>query len=129
MTNLTRRYFIHCSAALLATPALAQEADDSSTEIEQEISQGVRHNVSSFRTLEWQPYFSNLKNGAVLVDISSRALHFWSEDENTYKLYPSSVPMTDDLTRRGRTSITRKVTGPSESKCRALVVSLTLMSK
>jgi L,D-transpeptidase ErfK/SrfK len=113
MTNLTRRHFIHCSAALLATPALAQEADDSSTEIEQEISQGVRHNVSSFRTLEWQPYFSNLKNGAVLVDISSRALHFWSEDENTYKLYPSSVPMTDDLTRRGRTSITRKVTGPS----------------
>ena len=113
MTNLTRRHFIHCSAALLATPALAQEADDSSTEIEQEISQGVRHNGSSFRTLEWQPYFSNLKNGAVLVDISSRALHFWSEDENTYKLYPSSVPMTDDLTRRGRTSITRKVTGPS----------------
>lgn len=113
MTNLTRRHFIHCSAALLATPALAQEADDSSTEIEQEISQGVRHNVSSFRTLEWQPYFSNLKNGVVLVDITSRALHFWSEDENTYKLYPSSVPMTDDLTRRGRTSITRKVTGPS----------------
>ena len=108
MTNLTRRHFIHYSAALLATPALAQEADDGSTEIEQEISQGVRHNVSSFRTLEWQPYFSNLKNGAVLVDISSRALHFWSEDENTYKLYPTSVPMTDDLTRRGRTSITRK---------------------
>jgi lipoprotein-anchoring transpeptidase ErfK/SrfK len=113
MTNFTRRHFIHCSAALLATPALAQEADDGSTEIEQEISQGVRHNVSSFRTLEWQPFFSNLKNGAVLVDISSRALHFWSEDENTYKLYPTSVPMTDDLTRRGRTSITRKVHGPS----------------
>ena len=61
MTNLTRRHFIHCSAALLATPALAQEADDSSTEIEQEISQGVRHNVSSFRTLEWQPYFLKFK--------------------------------------------------------------------
>ena len=60
MTNLTRRHFIHCCAALLATPALAQEADDGSTEIEQEISQGVRHNVSSFRALEWKPYFSNL---------------------------------------------------------------------
>ena len=82
-------------------------------EIEREVSQTVRHNASSFRALDWEPYFSNLKNGAVLVDISSRALHFWSQDGKTYKLYPSSVPLSEELTRRGRTKVTRKVVGPS----------------
>ena len=80
-------------------------------EMERDISKSVRRNVSSFRTLDWTPYFSNLKRGAVLVDIDSRALHFWQEDGN-YHLYPSSVPLTDDLTRRGRTEVVRKVEGP-----------------
>ena len=48
-----------------------------------------------------------------MVDIDSRAVHYWSEDQSEYKLYPSSVPLTDDLTRRGRTVVTRKVDGPS----------------
>ena len=61
----------------------------------------VRRNISSFRSLDWQPYFSNLNNGAILVDISSRALHFWTEDNGQYTLYPSSVPLSEELTRRG----------------------------
>tara|TARA_B100001057_G_C22345190_1_gene754832 strand:+ start:76 stop:633 length:558 start_codon:yes stop_codon:yes gene_type:complete len=99
----------------LASRTFSQaEPNNSSTiEIEHDVSQTVRHNASSFRALNWKPYFSNLKNGAVLVDISSRALHFWTEDEETYKLYPSSVPLSEELTRRGRTRITRKVVGPS----------------
>ena len=44
----------------------------------------------------------------ILVDIDSRAVHYWSEDQSTYKLYPSSVPLTDDLTRRGRTKVVLK---------------------
>ena len=48
-----------------------------------------------------------------MVDIDSRAVHFWNEAQTEYKLYPSSVPLTDDLTRRGRTTVTRKVDGPS----------------
>ena len=71
--------------------------------------------MSSFRAVDWRPHFSSLRNGAVLVDTTSRALHFWSEDKRTYRLYPTSVPMTEDLTRRGRTSIVRKVVGPSWS--------------
>ena len=67
----------------------------------------------AFRALDWRPYFSNLKNGAILVDMTSRALHFWSEDEDIYNLYPSSVPMSDELTRRGRTKVVKKVEGPS----------------
>ena len=111
----SRRNFLAMSSAGLTTMAFAQTApdDDSTIEIERDISQTVRHNASSFRALDWKPYFSNLKNGAVLVDISSRALHFWTEDGETYKLYPSSVPLSEELTRRGRTRVTRKVVGPS----------------
>lgn len=111
-TKLSRRTFVATgTASLLAAPALAQT--ENSTEIEADISQTVRRNISSFRTKDWQPYFANLKNGAILVDITSRALHYWSEDESTYMLFPTSVPLTEDLTRRGRTRVIRKVEGPS----------------
>lgn len=106
-----RRAFITGGAALLATPALAQQGavDFTGTTIgERNVTEKTRRNISSFRRLEWQPYFSNLRNGAILVDIDSRALHYWSEDEGTYRLYPSSVPLSEELTRRGRTRVTLK---------------------
>ncbi len=110
---MNRRAFVAGTAALIGTPALAQNIDGNETvEIERDLSKSVRRNISSFRSLDWQPYFSNLNKGAILVDISSRALHYWSEGGETYKLYPSSVPLTEDLTRRGRTSVIRKVEGP-----------------
>ena len=108
-----RRAFLGTAAAFgagLALPARAQT--ENTVEFEQELSANIRRNISSFRSFEWQPYFNNLKNGAVLVDTTSRALHFWSEDQTIYKLYPTSVPLTEDLTRRGRTEIVRKVVGP-----------------
>ena len=95
----SRRTFLVGSAALLGAPASAQVAVN-------------RRNTSSFRTLDWRPYFNSLAGGAVLVDIDSRALHFWSADASTYRLYPSSVPLTEDLTRRGRTRVVQKVEGP-----------------
>ena len=49
-----------------------------STEVEQDITIDTRRNISSFRTLDWRPYFENTRNGAILVDITSRALHYWS---------------------------------------------------
>lgn len=102
-----RRSFLAGTAAMVATPALAQTGPET-TEVERDLSTVVRRNTSSFRTLDWQPYFSGLNNGAILVDIRSRALHYWSEDQSIYKLYPTSVPLTEDLTRRGRTSVTLK---------------------
>lgn len=109
-SKLSRRGFLAASAATIGTGAFAQTQN--STEIEADISAGVMRNISSFRSLDWQPYFSNLSGGAILVDIQSRALHYWSEDQSIYKLYPTSVPMTDDLTRKGATEITRMVEGP-----------------
>jgi hypothetical protein len=117
--RFSRRSFLAASAAMIGTTAAAQ-ATPGSTEIEDDISQGVKRNISSFRSLDWQPYFSNLRNGAILVDLQSRALHYWSEDQSVYKLFPTSVPLTDDLTRTGRTSITRKVEGPSWSPTPAM---------
>ncbi|MEM9031577.1 MAG: L,D-transpeptidase [Pseudomonadota bacterium] len=115
---LDRRAFLGASAlsvGAVAVPAFGQttEGDADVIEFRQGVSQTVRRNASSFRALDWQPYFSNLKNGAILVDISSRALHYWNADETIYKLYPTSVPQSEDLTRRGRTRIVRMVEGPS----------------
>lgn len=107
-----RRAFLASGAAFLGAPALAQ-TEATTTEVERDIDERVARNISSFRALDWRPYFSNTKNGAILVDVTSRALHYWSDDQSVYKLYPSSVPLTEDLTRRGRTKIVRKVEGPS----------------
>ena len=108
---LNRRGFIAAGAALIGTAAVAQQ--ENSTEIEGDISGAVRRNISSFRELQWQDYFANTTKGAILVDIQSRALHYWSEDLSVYKLYPTSVPLTDDLTRRGETSVVDKVVNPT----------------
>jgi len=111
--KLGRRTFLAAGTAFVGAPALAQDVNSTATtEVERDITETVRRNTSSFRTMNWEPYFDNLKNGAILVDITSRALHFWAED-GSYKLYPSSVPLTEDLTRRGRTKVIRKVEGPS----------------
>ncbi len=113
-----RTFLVSAAASSLAAPALGQAT--ASVEIEQNISQAVRRNISSFRTLQWQPYFSNLRKGAILVDTTSRALHYWSEDGETYRLFPTSVPLSEDLTRLGRTRIIRKVVGPSWSPTPAM---------
>ncbi len=116
LNSTSRRAFLAGTAAALASPALAQTSavnGASTTEVERDVTETVRRNISSFRTLDWQPYFNSLKNGAILVDIDSRAVHFWTEDQSVYKLYPSSVPLSEELTRRGRTRVIQKVDGPS----------------
>lgn len=72
----------------------------------------IRHNISSFRLPDWRPYFDHITHGAILMDVTSRAMHFWSEDESIYRLYRSSVPISEELTRRGRTEVVRKVEHP-----------------
>ncbi len=110
-----RKFLLASGASVLGGRVVAQDAfeGEETTEVEEAVTPTARNNISSFRMLEWQPYFDNLKNGAILVDVTSRAVHYWSEDEKTYRLYPSSVPLTEDLTRLGRTRVVRKVEGPS----------------
>lgn len=110
---MNRRALMGAAAATLGMSAVPGFAQDNSTEMEDPNKGPVRNNISSFRMLDWRPYFSDTKRGAILVDTTSRALHFWSEDQSIYKLYPTSVPLTEDLTRRGRTEVVQKVVGPT----------------
>lgn len=116
--SLSRRGFLAAGAATVGTAAIGQT--NNSTEIEANIGGGVTRNTASFRALDWRPYFQTLAGGAILCDLESRALHFWSEDQSIYKLYPTSVPLSEDLTRRGRTEVIRKVEGPSWSPTPAM---------
>lgn len=114
MSSTTRRTFLTATALTLAAPGLLRaQSMENSTEADRQLSPTIRRNISSFRALDWRPYFENTKNGAILVDITSRALHFWSEDQSIYRLYPTSVPLSEDLTRLGRTEVVQKVVGPT----------------
>ena len=103
----TRRHFLIGGLAALATPALIRSADAQAFtgEIDDGPREQVRHNVMGFRPQQWRDHFQNLRNGGIVCDTQSRALHYWSEDESVYRLYPTSVPMTDEFTRLGYTEI------------------------
>ena len=121
--SLPRRTFLAGAASFSGAAVFAQEQRVvGDIALEAEIRKTSERNISSFRMLDWHPYFDNLKGGAILVDIESRALHYWSEGEKVYKLYPTSVPLSDDLTRKGRTKVVKKVEGPSWSPTPAMRV-------
>ncbi len=119
-SKLTRRRLLSGlamgGASSLAAPAIAQnylgQTDVPDREFEQPPARIVDRNVSSFQTHDWRPYFKSLKNGAILANTHSRSLHYWPEGGTEYYIFPTSVPLTEDLTRRGRTQIVRKVDGP-----------------
>jgi L,D-transpeptidase ErfK/SrfK len=112
--QITRRSMVlGAGMAALASPSLAQTLFRGSTTEMDPTRDTARNNISSFRMLNWQNYFSNTAKGAILVDITSRALHFWSEDQSIYRLYPTSVPLSEELTRKGSTKVTQKVVAPS----------------
>jgi L,D-transpeptidase ErfK/SrfK len=108
----SRRAFLGTGAAVLAGMAAPAWAMQGSTEADTSIGGSVRSNVSSFRALDWRNYFSNTRNGVILCDTKSRALHYWSEDQSVYRLYPTSVPLSEDLTRLGMTEVIQKVENP-----------------
>ena len=117
MTKATppRRMFLLGGMAALAAPALIRPAaaQEFVGEIEEAApAERVRHNVMSFRTIDWRDHFNNLRRGAIVCDTQSRALHFWSQDQSVYRLYPSSAPMSEEFTRRGYTTITLKRRDP-----------------
>jgi len=72
----------------------------------------VRRNTSSFRIHEWRDHFERLGTGVILADLSSRALQHWTSD-GEMRIYPTSVPLTDELTKRGYTEVIEKRSNPS----------------
>ncbi len=116
MTNspISRRYMLGLTGATLATPSLllAQEAPREGF---------ARNNVMSFSTQDWRDHFDTLGKASIVADTTSRALHFWSGDGQTYKIYPTSVPRTDELTKRGYTEVVRKRVGPDWTPTASMV--------
>ncbi|MCA0996478.1 MULTISPECIES: L,D-transpeptidase [Roseobacteraceae] len=100
--NLTRRAALGgalATTSVLATPAL--------------LHAGTRNNISSFVRQDWRDHFDDLGKATIVADTASRALHFWNSDGSDYRVYPTSVPISEELTKRGYTSIVRKKVGPS----------------
>ncbi|MGK8236769.1 L,D-transpeptidase [Roseovarius sp. MS2] len=108
MTEISRRHLLLLASAnaamAMAAPAIASESGISQTV--------VRRNASGFRPVRWRDQFDSLRHGAIVCDTRSKALHYWSEDGVIELMYPCSVPMSEDLTRRGRTEITLKRRDP-----------------
>jgi hypothetical protein len=67
--------------------------------------------ISGMRTLHWQDYFSSVANDCILCNINDRVLHYWGSD-GFYRIYPTSVPLTEEMTRRGRTNVVLKRPDP-----------------
>ena len=111
--RISRRGLLGAAVGVAGLAALPARAQDGTTEFQAPASESVRHNASSFRMLRWQDYFDNTNKGAILADLTSRALHYWSEDQSIYRLYPTSVPLSEELTRRGRTEVVEKVVNPT----------------
>ena len=95
----SRRYILATAASALAAPSLAWAQTRETG--------AVRRNISSFRTHEWQDHFDRLGKGIIISDTNTRVLQHWTQD-GEMRLYPTSVPLTDELTRRGYTKIVFK---------------------
>ncbi|MFC7703843.1 L,D-transpeptidase [Plastorhodobacter daqingensis] len=105
--KLDRRSLLAGGAALMATVAMPMVARAG-----QRPEGTAFRNLSSFQTVDWRDHFDHLRRGAILADLQSRALHYWSEDGQTHLLYPCSVPMSDEFARRGHTEVVLKRRNP-----------------
>lgn len=115
-SGMTRRAALLGAGAALMTPTWARaQSQDAFPAAEPPIRTKIpaRRNISAFSPQDWQDHFDTLGKGCLLADISSRAVHYWGADGQTYRLYPSSVPMSEDLTKRGYSQVVRKKVGPS----------------
>ena len=108
--SLSRRSLLGTAGAALILPATLRAEEVTEPDPSVEVT---RHNISSFTRQDWRDHFSELGKGAIVADTTSRALHFWSGDGSDYRIYPTSVPKTDELTKRGYTEVVRKKIGPS----------------
>lgn len=88
-------------AMVLFTPALATA----------QATDAVQRNASGFKSHHWQDHFDRLGEGIIISDTNSRVLQQWTAEDEMF-IYPTSVLMTDELTRRGYTEITFKDPAP-----------------
>ncbi len=112
--SLSRRNLIVKGSASLIAGHLTFSPTISNSQMAVELnSEGnPTHNIFSYRFQNWTNHFKNLTKGAILADIECRCIHFWNENNDIYKIFPTSVPLTEELTKRGSTQITQKIIDP-----------------
>lgn len=103
-SQISRRKLLAATASALAAPSLVF-AQSSGTG-------GVRRNVSSFALHSWQDHFDSISKGIIISDTTSKFLQHWTTN-GEMRLYPTSVPLTDELTKRGYTTVIEKRENPS----------------
>ncbi|ATI41097.1 L,D-transpeptidase [Pacificitalea manganoxidans] len=111
-SSLSRRQALMMGAAGMVTLAAPQIVRAQEIRPLVQASDDVKRNASSFTIQRWQDHFDSLGKTSIVCDTTSRALHYWNADGSDYRLYPTSVPMSEELTRRGYTEIVRKKVGP-----------------
>lgn len=121
MTRLSRRGALTTglyAASTFALPGLvrAQSLGDAAATPEV-----TTRNASSFAAQDWRDHFDALGVVTILADTESRALHYWSADGSDYRIYPTSVPRTNELTKRGYTKVVRKKVGPDWTPTQSMV--------
>ncbi len=118
----SRRAFLCAAPALCLTArfSLAQEDGTATTGALPETETAVR-NISSFAKQDWQDHFDSLGAATIVADTTSRALHYWNADGSDYRVFPTSVPISEDLTKRGYTKIVRKRVGPDWTPTASMV--------
>ncbi|MFN4172410.1 MAG: L,D-transpeptidase family protein [Pseudorhodobacter sp.] len=117
MHSLPRRRFLALSGAGLALGATPLRAADGP----QGEAPPVRNNISVFRTVDWRDHFETLGVATIIADTTSRALSYWNADGSDYRVFPTSVPISEALTKRGRTQIVRKRVGPDWTPTASMV--------
>ncbi|MFU1477675.1 L,D-transpeptidase [Roseovarius sp. C7] len=113
---LTRRLMLGGLATTLSAPALLAAEPPAVP-----VPAGNRRNASSFAMQDWRDHFDALGKGAIVADTTSRALHYWNAEGTDYRIYPTSVPMTEELTKRGYTEVVRKRVGPDWTPTQSMV--------
>lgn len=60
------------------------------------------------RRPDWRPLFDDVSKGAILINISERWLIYWEPGAERSHAFPIAVPISDELTRTGRTRVVRR---------------------
>ena len=98
--------------SFLAFVAAAPFIESQQTLASRDTDGAVRNNISAFRLHEWLEHFDALGLGLIICDTTTRSLQHWTSRGDT-SIYPTSVPLTDELTRRGYTEVVEKRENPS----------------
>ena len=104
---INRRMMMAGATAYLATPTIVR-AQEVPSNIDEPL---VRRNISSFALHQWQDHFDRLGRGILLSDTNTKVLQHWTAD-GEMRIYPTSVPLSDELTRRGYTEVVEKRKNP-----------------